>query len=144
MDNFQFTLNFTVRDYECDLQGVVNNAIYLHYLEHTRHEFLKQIGVDFADLVKKNIFLVVIRSEVDYLASLTSGDSFVVGLDMHRLSPTKFVFHQEIHHSVTKKVILKAQITGTALNEKKRPELAALDTYLAPHVMKQPDTSTSA
>ncbi|NSW95739.1 MAG: acyl-CoA thioesterase, partial [Bacteroidales bacterium] len=35
-----FRLEFTVRDYECDLQGVVNNANYQHYLEHARHEYL--------------------------------------------------------------------------------------------------------
>jgi len=144
MNKFQFTLNFTVRDYECDLQGVVNNAVYLHYLEHTRHEFLKHIGFDFADLVKKNTFLVVIRSELDYLAALTSGDSFDVGLDMRRLSPTRFGFHQEIHHSDTKKVILKAQITITGLNEKKQPDVAALDRFLAPFVKGRGDRSTSA
>ena len=39
-----------VRDYECDLQGIVNNANYQHYLEHTRHEFLLSTGVSFAAL----------------------------------------------------------------------------------------------
>jgi acyl-CoA thioesterase FadM len=43
-----FSLEFQVRDYECDLQATVNNAIYLHYLEHTRHEFLKKAGFNFA------------------------------------------------------------------------------------------------
>jgi len=47
MIDYQFKQNFQVRDYECDLQGIVNNAVYLHYLEHTRHEFLKQSGIDF-------------------------------------------------------------------------------------------------
>ncbi len=37
---YEFELEFTVRDYECDLQGIVNNAVYLNYLEHTRHQYL--------------------------------------------------------------------------------------------------------
>ena len=43
-------LEMKVRDYECDLQGIVNNANYQHYLEHTRHEFLTSVGVSFAAL----------------------------------------------------------------------------------------------
>ena len=38
--NYIYELPMKVRDYECDLQGIVNNANYQHYLEHTRHEFL--------------------------------------------------------------------------------------------------------
>ena len=51
--DYQFTLNFDVRDYECDIEGIVNNAVYQNYLEHTRHEFLKQCGMDFAEMAKK-------------------------------------------------------------------------------------------
>ena len=45
---YQYELNFTVRDYECDLQGIVNNAVYLNYFEHTRHTFLIGKNIDFA------------------------------------------------------------------------------------------------
>ena len=34
--NYLFSIDLKVRDYECDLQGVVNNANYQHYMEHTR------------------------------------------------------------------------------------------------------------
>jgi acyl-CoA thioesterase FadM len=33
-----------VRDYECDVQGHVNNANYQHYFEVTRHELLEKVG----------------------------------------------------------------------------------------------------
>ena len=48
--NYIYELAMKVRDYECDLQGIVNNANYQHYLEHTRHEFLSSVGVSFAAL----------------------------------------------------------------------------------------------
>ena len=44
MEKYIYELKLKVRDYECDLQGIVNNANYQHYLEHTRHEFLTSIA----------------------------------------------------------------------------------------------------
>lgn len=123
MTEYQFTLNFDVRDYECDLQGIVNNAVYQHYLEHTRHEFLKQVGVDFAALAQQGINLVVVRVEVDYLYPLRSGDKFFVGLNMERVSRIRFGFRQDIYRLPNNKPILKANVIGTALNETGRPHL---------------------
>uniref|UniRef100_Q3ANR8 Uncharacterized protein n=1 Tax=Chlorobium chlorochromatii (strain CaD3) TaxID=340177 RepID=Q3ANR8_CHLCH len=118
-----FSLNLAVRDYECDLQGIVNNSVYLNYLEHVRHEYLKHVGIDFATLTREGIHLVVIRAELDYKASLTSGDSFCVGLTFLRESPLRFSFLQDIYRLPDNKLILKAKIIGTALNEHGRPFL---------------------
>ena len=63
MGNYSFKLEFEVRDYECDLSGIVNNAVYQNYLEHTRHAFLKSRGLDFAALEDQGITLVVIRRQ---------------------------------------------------------------------------------
>ena len=41
MREYIFSLEIPVRDYELDSEGIVNNANYLHYLEHTRHAFIK-------------------------------------------------------------------------------------------------------
>ena len=38
-NKYIFEYIIDVRDYEIDAEGIVNNANYLHYLEHTRHEF---------------------------------------------------------------------------------------------------------
>ena len=48
--NYIFETRMEVRDYECDIEGIVNNANYLHYAEHTRHLFLRSLGVSFAAL----------------------------------------------------------------------------------------------
>lgn len=118
-----FTLEMAVRDYECDLQGVVNNAVYQNYLEHARHEYLKSTGIDFAALAAAGIKLVVTRVEIDYKASLTSGDSFIVEVLAERLSPVRVVFRQEICRLPERKVVVKAVVTGTALNRQGRPQL---------------------
>jgi acyl-CoA thioester hydrolase len=118
-----FTLEMAVRDYECDLQGVVNNAVYQNYLEHARHEYLKSIGIDFAALAAEGINLVVTRVEIDYKHSLTSGDRFVVEVRPERLSPVRIGFRQDIYLLPERKMVIKALVTGTALNAKGRPQL---------------------
>ena len=55
MDKYIYELKMKVRDYECDLQGIVNNANYQHYIEHTRHEFLTATGISFARLHEEGI-----------------------------------------------------------------------------------------
>jgi len=123
MSEFVFEYEMDVRDYECDMQGVVNNSVYQNYLEHTRHQYLKSIGLDFATLTEKQINLMVIRIEIDYKASLRSGDSFISSLRMERLSPLRFGFVQQISRKSDNKVMIKALVIGTSVNERGRPEL---------------------
>lgn len=52
---YDFELRMRVRDYEVDVQGIVNNANYLHYMEHTRHEFCRNAGFSFADMHRQEI-----------------------------------------------------------------------------------------
>lgn len=118
-----FTLEMAVRDYECDLQGVVNNAVYQNYLEHARHEYLKTIGIDFAALAAQGINLVVTRTEIDYKTSLTSGDRFIIEVQSERISAVRIGFRQNILRLPDRKVVVTALVTGTGLNAKGRPQL---------------------
>ena len=121
--NYQFKLEFSVRDYECDLAAMVNNASYLNYIEHARHEFLKSKDIDFAQLADQGIYLVVLRVELDYLNSLRSGDRFYVGTNIERISRLRFGFLQDIYRLPDEKPVLKAKVIGTAVNESGKPML---------------------
>ena len=123
MQSYNFTLPMSVRDYECDMQGIVNNSVYQNYLEHARHEYLKTVGMDFRMYAQEGINLVVVRAELDYKFPLESGDRFFVGVNMVRESRLKFAFYQDIFREKDKKLILKAKITGTALNQRGRPAI---------------------
>lgn len=125
MPDYRFKLDLKVRDYECDVQGIVNNAVYLNYLEHCRHEFLLAAGIDFNRLTREKVFLVVVRAELDYKVPLRGGDAFWIGLNLERVSPLRFAFLQDIYRREDQRLALSARTVGTALNESGRPELPA-------------------
>jgi len=116
---YSFSLEFSVRDYECDLQGVVNNANYQHYLEHARHEFLISRGVSFADLHNEGTDLIVSRVEIDYKFPLKSRDRFVIKLNLRREGNVRLVFEQDIFRLPDEKLIIHAKVTGVAIKNGK-------------------------
>jgi acyl-CoA thioester hydrolase len=120
MKTFDFEIELQVRDYECDIQGIVNNAVYQNYLEHCRHQFLSQVGLDFVQLHKDGIDAVVIRAELDYKFPLQPGDIFIVGLKMAKQGKLRIIFDQQIIRKSDNKLIVNARITGV-LTKNNRP-----------------------
>ena len=118
-----FLLSLSVRDYELDRFGVVNNAVYQNYLEHTRHAFLESRGVSLTDLHEKGFSPVVSRAEIEYRAPLKSGDAFDVTLTVEALTRIRFVFFQEIIRDVDRQIVTRARITGTVIDALGKPKL---------------------
>jgi len=114
-------VEFEVRDYECDMQGIVNNSVYQNYIEHARHKFLLDKGIDFAKLIKDGINLVVIRAELDFRRSLVSGDEFYVLTHANRQSKFKFDFLQEIIRKADDQVMVKAKVSGASITPAGKP-----------------------
>ena len=119
-NNEKFCLEFKVRDYECDIQGVVNNANYQHYLEHARHEYLLSKGVSFNEFHNEGIDLVVTRVEIDYKYPLRGGDKFIVTVEIRKEGNIRLAFNQTILRIPDKKLIVTAKVTGVA-TKKGRP-----------------------
>ena len=111
---YSFSLEFSVRDYECDLQGIVNNATYQNYLEHSRHEFLASKEISFAKLHQEGIDLIVTRVEIDYKFPLKSHDKFVVKINIRREGNLRLIFEQDIFRRPDEKLIVHAEVTGVA------------------------------
>lgn len=109
MNKYIYELKMKVRDYECDLQGIVNNANYQHYLEHTRHEFLVAQGVSFARLHEEGIDPVVARITIAFKTPLRSGDEFISKLYLKK-EGIKYVFYQDIFHASDEKIVVKAVV----------------------------------
>ncbi len=114
MNKYIYELKMKVRDYECDLQGIVNNANYQHYLEHTRHEFLVAQGVSFARLHEEGIDPVVARITIAFKTPLRSGDEFISKLYLKK-EGIKYVFYQDIFRSSDDKVVVKAVVETVSI-----------------------------
>jgi len=128
--DYSHSIEFKVRDYECDMQGLVNNGVYQNYLEHARHEYLQSRGINFAEVTASGVNLVVIRAELVYRQSLVSNDDFVVRSRVRRVSPLRFEFQQDIYRLADEKLMLTANITATSLNQKGRPFVAGVLSQL--------------
>lgn len=90
-----FTLPMEVRDYECDLQGIVNNAVYQNYNEHCRSAFIASLGIEFAELHARGIDVVVAQLNMRFKVPLRPGDKFEVRLSLEKQG-LRYVFHQDI------------------------------------------------
>lgn len=85
-----------VRDYECDAQGIVNNANYQHYYEVARHEFLEEHGLNFYELHREGIDAVVVSICIHYKHSLQGANDFIVTVDKIEKEGIRYIFHQKI------------------------------------------------
>ncbi|MGL4412416.1 MAG: acyl-CoA thioesterase [Bacteroidales bacterium] len=114
MKDYIYTLELKVRDYECDLQGIVNNAVYQNYLEHTRHEFLEENGISFAALHAQGVDPVVSRITIDFKKPLKSGDRFESKLNL-RKEGLKFIFEQAIYRKSDGALNITAKVETVSL-----------------------------
>ena len=90
-----FMMEMEVRDYELDCEQIVNNAVYLHYMEYTRHKFAQDAGLPFYEMHSSGLDLVVRRVEIEYMSSLRSMEKFMSCLSIERKGP-RYIFHQDI------------------------------------------------
>lgn len=108
-NNYIFETRMEVRDYECDIQGIVNNANYLHYTEHTRHRFLRWLGVSFSDLHDKGIDPVVARMSLSYKVPLRCDDEFISRMGLQKKG-LRWVFNHDLYRASDETLCFHADV----------------------------------
>ena len=133
VEKYIYELTLKVRDYECDLQGIVNNANYQHYIEHTRHEFLTSTGISFAKLHEEGIDPVVARLTMAFKTPLKSGDEFVSKLYLKK-EGIKYVFYQDIFRKADNKPVLKSTVETVCVVNGRLSASSLFDEVFAPYL----------
>ncbi len=129
-----FSHTMKARDYECDVQGHVNNANYQHYFEVARHEFLSENGLDFYQLHLQGIDAVVARVDIRYKIPLIGMDEFVCTVKEIERQSVKYIFHQEIYRLSDNALCAKAKIEIVNLVNGKLSKPEVFDKAFAQYV----------
>ena len=114
MKDYLFTIEMETRDYECDIQGIVNNANYQHYLEATRHKWLQQEGYSFQQWHEEGLDVVVNEITLRYKIPLRGQEVFLSCLNVRR-DGLRFVFEQDIYRKSDMKLCVSATVSTVSM-----------------------------
>lgn len=128
-----FETRMEVRDYECDIQGIVNNANYLHYTEHTRHLFLKHTGLSFAEMHSRGIDAVVARMNLQYKQPLRCDDGLISRLALHK-EGIRWVFDHDIFRASDERLCFRATVELAVLINGRLGTSDEYDKAFAPYL----------
>ena len=129
-----FHTRMQVRDYECDIEGIVNNANYLHYCEHTRHLFLKECGLSFAEMHEKGVDAVVARMSMQFKTPLRPDDEMLSCLKLTK-EGFKYIFHHDIYRANDEKICFRANVELVCLVNGVLSESEDYDRAFAPYLL---------
>jgi YbgC/YbaW family acyl-CoA thioester hydrolase len=110
----------TVRGYELDSYGHVNNAVYIQYLEQARWEFIRETGI--YDKLSANLLLLVItETQIRYMRELLLFDEFEI-ISSYEVKPPFIVFHQKIINMKTGLPAARATIKSVLVDKERIPQ----------------------
>lgn len=133
--SYAYLIEMKVRDYECDLQGVVNNANYQRYMEHARHEFLESLGDNFSKMHDDGYDAMVARVDISYKQPLRSGDRFWVGLN-YRKEGVRLVFDQDVIIMESRQIAAKGTIHTVVVKDGQLTRGEYIDKLIADYEAK--------
>lgn len=96
MTTSEVTLDLIVRSTEIDVNGHVNNAKYLEYLEWGREEWYETTGLHYDVFTQMGIQTVTVNININYKKECRQGDRLVVKTRPEKVGNTSFVLKQEI------------------------------------------------
>ncbi|GAQ84130.1 hypothetical protein KFL_001770150 [Klebsormidium nitens] len=116
-----FEIELAVRDSELDAFGVVNNAIFSVYIEHGRHELLRDMGLDIKAIMRTGDALALAEQTLKFFGPLRSGDHFIVSTRISKVSAVRLIFEQAVFRLPEKEKVLEASSVGCFLDKRYKP-----------------------
>ncbi len=108
-----------VRGYECDINGHVNNAEYLRYLEAARMEFLHDIDFPYSRMHELGYAIFVSKIVIEYKAPALPDQTLHITTKPVKRQITNGTFDQTITNG--EKTVARAEVTWVVVNPNGKP-----------------------
>ncbi len=113
-------LEFRVRYSHTDHFGVVYYARYLDWLEAGRTEILRDNGICYADLEKKNMFAPVVKIEVEFKSPASYDDIVVLETKIEKIGNSSVEFSYRIYKKDDDTLIATAKTVNVFITKDKK------------------------
>ncbi|ODS30418.1 MAG: thioesterase superfamily protein [Candidatus Scalindua rubra] len=114
-------INVRVRYQETDQMGVVYYSNYFVYFEMGRIEFLRNLGISYAEIEKENIFLAVVEAHCKYRAPAMFDDLLVIKTCLSKIKCARIEFCYEIRRINEDKLIAEGSTLLACLDINRKP-----------------------
>ncbi|NBD26618.1 acyl-CoA thioesterase [Paenibacillus glycinis] len=113
------SLEIVVRSTEIDVNGHVNNAKYLEYLEWGREEWYERRGLSYETFLALGVQTVTVNININYRKECRQGDRLTIVTEAERAGRTSYVLKQEIFNQSGERCA-DALVTSVAMDERTR------------------------
>lgn len=122
-----FEYRLTVRGYELDSYGHVNNAVYLNYLEQARWEIINTLNL--IERFRENkLFMVVTEIKIRYSQEAKVFDQLAIQTRMFHEGPY-IIFKHRINNEKSGEKIVTSEVKTLIINEDKTPNNVPPEFY---------------
>ena len=102
---------FRVMTYDIDFAGIVSNISYIRWLEDLRNVFAEQ-ALSLGDALRRGIAPALMRTEIDYLASVRFPDIVTGRMWLAEHGRSKWDLAAEFESQGTGQLVARARQTG--------------------------------
>ncbi|ERI10059.1 acyl-CoA thioesterase [Aneurinibacillus aneurinilyticus] len=113
------SLEIIVRSTEIDVNGHVNNAKYLEYLEWGREEWYEQANLPYNTFLELGIQTVTVNITINYRKECIQNDRLTITTRPERLGRTSYTLKQEIYNQ-RNELVADALVTSVTMDSNTR------------------------
>lgn len=106
------TVDIVVRSTEIDINGHVNNAKYLEYLEWGRDDWFEKAGLDYNAFLSMGIQTVMVNINMNFRKECLQGEALTIRTSPSRAGRSSFALMQEI---VDREGVIRADAVVTCV-----------------------------